>query len=337
MPLHYQGILDEHKAIRERVGVFDISHMGEVRISGPGACDWLNGLLSNQLERLGVSEGQYTFLLNERGGVIDDLIVFRSTEDTYFLVVNAAKIDEDMAWFEDKRIDGVTIVDLSESMGGLAVQGPRAAHLAESLAGADESLPARNNLVTWLGPEGDAWITRTGYTGEDGFELFAPNAAMMHWWERILKLGALPCGLGARDLLRLEMGYPLNGADLAPDRTPLEAGLGFFVDLDKEVLPGKDILLEQKRIGPAQKLTGFQMEGKAPPPRSGYSIFDGDQEIGTITSGALSPALKAGIGMAYLPSTHARSGIEIAVEIRGRKFPARTLKKPFYRKDKHPS
>ncbi len=328
MPIQYEGIVAEHRAVRESVGVFDISHMGELVVSGEESEAGLNRLLTNDLSVLGVGEGQYTLMLNEHGGVIDDLIVYRTGPDRFFLVVNASKIEEDVAWFETHLPTGIALENRSEDYGALAVQGPDAVALWERLE-AEKTLPSKNGIAEY---EGGLILCRTGYTGEDGFELFAPTKAIGDWFDRILAAGARPCGLGARDTLRLEKGFPLNGSDLDGEHTPLEAGLGFFVKLDKESgFIGSGVLARQKSEGLKVRLVAIAMTGKAPPPRHGYEVRDEEGETvpGVLTSGSLSPGLGLGIGMAYLPVAKAKLGTPLSIMVRERPFPARVVKKPF--------
>ncbi len=332
MPVQYQGIIPEHQAVRERIGVFDISHMGQVAVNGPLAEKWLNGLLTNDVASLENGQGQYTLMLNDRGGVIDDLILYRQADERFFLVINAAKIDEDVAWLQEHVQEGVQLDDLSAEFAGMAVQGPDTEVIAGQLF-SNTPLPQRNGIATYPSLSGEALICRTGYTGEDGFELFAPIDDAVSWWRRLIDLRVTPCGLGARDTLRLEMGYPLNGSDLTPDRTPLEAGLGYFVSLKKPAFIGREILLQQKDVGLASRLAALQMDGPGPPLRSGYAILEGGTRLGEIASGCLSPSLKIGIAMAYLPPGCYKPGRKLEVEIRGKHFPLTTVKKPFYRKD----
>ena len=334
MPVQYSGIIDEHRAVRETCGVFDISHMGQFFVHGPEATRWLDSLLTNHVAALDVGQAQYTFLLNDQAGVIDDLIVYRIGEQDYLLIVNAAKISEDAAWLEDHLIDGVTFADRSEQHGAIAVQGPDAPQVyAEMFEGLDAPpLPPRNGVVMIPMAMDRIFVCRTGYTGEDGFELVCPADATSAWLQKSIQSGAKPCGLGARDSLRLEMGYPLNGSDLSPDHTPLEAGLGFAVKLDKGAFTGSEILSSQKSGGLRQKLIGFEMVDKGPPPRPHYPIEKDGSVIGEIASGGMSPSLGKGIGMAYLPIEHSKIGGEIQIDIRGRKLNARIVRKPFYRK-----
>ena len=337
MPVHYTSIMEEHQAVRNALGLFDISHMGQFLVSGPGAGDWLNRMLTNNIHRLEVGECQYTFLLNDRGGVIDDLIAYRCSAGEFLLVVNAAKIEEDFAWMEAHRDADVEFKNCSNDFAGLAIQGPHSIRLFDLFFGAKESRPARNEIKHIQCECMEFFIANTGYTGEDGFEIFFPAQQAESVWNQILEkgaqLGIKPCGLGARDTLRLEMCYPLNGSDLSPDHTPLEAGLSFFVDLHKEDFIGRDALLKQKAEGVKRRLVPFRMTDKCPPPRPHYPIFKGDRQIAEITSGTLSPTLNVGIGMAYLPSEYARINEIIEIDIRGRRYPAVVEKKPLHRKE----
>jgi aminomethyltransferase len=340
MPVQYSSIREEHEAVRNRAGVFDISHMGELIARGPGAGAWLNTMLTNNVERLEVGAGQYTFLLNDDAGVIDDLIVYRLEEEKFLLVVNAARIEEDFAWLQahlpEPGSTATTIEDRSERYGGLAIQGPKIGELFTALFGQESELPARNRIATFELEGTKLLVARTGYTGEDGIEVFFPRDVAAKVWNQILQkgesLGIRPCGLGARDTLRLEMCYPLNGSDLSPERTPIEAGLGFFVDLTKPNFIGRERLLREKEEGPARRLVAFRMKGKSPPPRPHYRVFRNGADVGELTSGTLSPSLNYGIGMAYLPTPTPKPGEEIEIEIRGQKFPAVIEKKPLYKK-----
>jgi len=336
MPVQYSGIIDEHQAVRKNVGVFDISHMGQLVATGPRAGAWLNEMLTNNIDKLEVGTGQYTFLLNDRGGIIDDLIVYRTGPEKFLLVVNASRADEDFGWLQKHLGENGSLENRSADYGGLAIQGPRIVELLQSLVGPDTELPARNQIrdFDWHGTR--LTIARTGYTGEDGVEVFfaAQDAAKV--WDAILEkgkdLGIRPCGLGARDTLRLEMCYPLNGSDLSPEHNPIEAGLGFFVDLKKQKFVGREVLLDAKENGTPNRLVAFRMKSKGPPPRPHYSVWRDGERIGEVTSGSLSPSLNEGIGMAYVGSAHAKVGTEIEIEIRDRKLAAVIEKKPLYKK-----
>ena len=301
MPVQYSGIIDEHLAVRKNVGVFDISHMGQLIVRGPRAGAWLNEMLTNNIDKLEVGAGQYTFLLNERGGIIDDLIVYRTAPETFLLVVNASRTDEDFAWLQKHLGDNPELENRSADFGGLAIQGPRMIELLQAMVGKEAELPARNQIRDFDSAGIKLTIARTGYTGEDGVEVFfaAKDAAKV--WNEVLakgkELGIRPCGLGARDTLRLEMCYPLNGSDLSPEHNPIEAGLGFFVDLKKPKFVGKEVLADAKENGTPNRLVAFRMKSKGPPPRPHYSVWRDGERIGEVTSGSLSPSLNEGIGM----------------------------------------
>ncbi len=328
MPIQYTSIIDEHTAVRNEVGIFDISHMGQFIVSGPGAATWLNRMLTNNIERLAIGEGQYTLMLNDRGGVIDDLIAYRSGETEFFLVVNASMIDEDFAWLASHADEAATLRNESDLWAAMAVQGPKSQEIFAKVC-PGETLPPRNGIATL---KSGAIVCRTGYTGEDGFEFFTPAAVGIAAWESFIAAGAKPCALGARDTLRLEMAYPLNGNDLSPERSPIEAGLGFFCDLEKGDFVGRETLARQKADGPALKLTAIQYTEKGPPPRAHYPVVSADGGvIGELASGVLSPTLMTGIGMAYLPAEFSKIGTPLQIEVRGRLFPAQVVKKPFYK------
>ncbi len=332
MPVQYTSNMDEHLAVREAVGIFDISHMGQFFLRGEGAEEWLNGILANDVKKLAIGEAQYTFMLNEEGGVIDDLIIYRFGDDQIFLVVNASMIDEDFAWLNKHLADGLELTNESDDWAGMAVQGPDAVDTYAKLF-PERELPSRNGIDTWEDAGQRFIVCRTGYTGEDGFELFVSADEGITWFKKFVDAGAKPCGLGARDSLRLEVCYPLNGSDLSPKRTPVQAGLGFFCALDKRFI-GSEVLERQKAEGMKERLVAIKYVGKGAPPRAHYGVFtkDGDA-IGELSSGVFSPSLKEGIGMGYLPVEYAKIGTEVDIDVRGRKFPAKVVKKPFYKKD----
>jgi aminomethyltransferase len=337
MPVQYGGIVEEHKAVREAAGVFDISHMGEFFVGGAGALSFLNGLLTNDAGRLGVGQGQYTLMLNEEGGVIDDLILYRLHETEFLLVVNAAKIGEDRDWIKKQLPAGVSFTDQSASFSALALQGPKALEIARNFLGAGWPEPKRNEITRASWNCQPILTARTGYTGEDGLELFFANEIAENFFLTLLEagkpLGLKPCGLGARDTLRLEAGLPLNGNDLSPQRTPLAAGLGAFVSLTKEeIFPGKEILQKQKNEGVEETLVAFRVREKGPPPRPHYPLYGGAERVGEVTSGAPSPTLGAGIGLAYVRSSWAKPGTVLDLEIRGARVPVEVVKKPFYKR-----
>jgi glycine cleavage system T protein (aminomethyltransferase) len=332
MPVYYSGIVNEHQAVRNSVGIFDISHMGEIEVFGPEAEQWLNGLLTNNLTRLAVGEGQYTLMLNDKGGVIDDLIVYRLDQNHFFLVVNAAKIEEDSIWLNKHRAGEVTLLNRSDHFAAVAVQGPRSSELFRPIG----ELPDRNRIQAYRLGAVQVLVGRTGYTGEDGFEAFLPADSAVAIWNQFLELGKplqiLPCGLGARDTLRLEACYPLNGADLSPNRTPIEAGLGFFVDLGKNDFIGREPLLRQKTNGVVERLCAVRLAPKSAPPRAHYPVYAENRWIGELTSGTQSPTLGTGIGLAYLGTGYAKPGQQLEIEVRGRRFPATVEKKPLYKR-----
>jgi aminomethyltransferase len=336
MPVQYTSILEEHQAVRNNLGLFDISHMGQFVVTGPAAAEWLNEMLTNNIEKLGIGTGQYTFLLTESGGIIDDLIVYQTAPEEFLLVVNAGRTEEDFAWLKKNLPADANLRNRSADYGGVAIQGPRIVELLQSLVGTEATLPSRNQIREFDYQGIRLAIARTGYTGEDGVEVFfsARDAATV--WNAVLTLGKplgiLPCGLGARDTLRLEMCYPLNGSDLSPEHNPIEAGLGFFVDLSKPKFVGRDPLLEAKEKGMSRRLVPFRMKGKGPPPRPHYAVWHDGEQVGEVTSGTLSPSLNQGIGMAYVATEHGRVGSDLEIEIRGQKFPAVIEKKPLYKK-----
>lgn len=331
MPVQYSGILDEHRAVREAAGAFDISHMGEFLVEGDGACEWLDGLLTNRAAKLAVGEAQYTLMLDERGGVIDDLIVYRTGETSYLLIVNAAKIDEDDAWLVAHGKPGVSFENRSAEFSAIAVQGPVARGVFQTVF--EQALPTERNRVIEIQRNGvKGFAVTTGYTGEDGFEIVIPNAEAVGLWDALLAAGAKPCGLGARDTLRLEMCYPLNGSDLSPDHTPLEAGLGFFVDLTKDDFIGRAALAAQKEGGLPARLVAISVTEKSPPIRPHYPVWANGEIVSETCSGALSPTLGQGIAMAYLPPEFAKIGQVLEIEVRGKRYMASVVKKPFLKR-----
>jgi aminomethyltransferase len=336
MPEQDSSIMDEHQAVRNNLGIFDISHMGELIATGPRAGEWLNTMLTNNTAKLEVGAGQYTFLLNNSAGIIDDLIVYRIEPEKFLLVVNAARIDDDFDWLQSHLAMDVQLENQSEQYAGLAIQGPRVGQLFKAVFGEGKEMPARNRIAQFEFGAAKLWIARTGYTGEDGIEVFFRATEAPRVWNEILAkgapLGIRPCGLGARDTLRLEMCYPLNGSDLSPEHNPLEAGLGFFVDLTKPNFTGREKLQRVKEEGPSQRLVPFRMKGKGPPPRPHYRVFRNGSDVGEVASGTLSPSLNYGIGMAYLTTPAPKPGEEVAIGIRGQKFPAVIEKKPLYKK-----
>jgi aminomethyltransferase len=337
LPVQYTGIKQEAQAVRSSGGVFDISHMGQlfVRSATEGAAvAALDRVLTSSVTSLQPGAGQYSFLLNEAGGVIDDLIVYCLEDGTYFLVVNASKIDEVTQWLEQKLLDDVTLENTSSQFGGIAVQGPASAGWFESIQRAAGEpnpvpLPKRFGILDLPRSMGRFLVCRTGYTGEDGFELFCTSDFLGLWWDAVVDAGAIPAGLGARDILRLEKCYPLNGNELTPDRTPIECGLRFAVDMTKADFIGKSVLESQQEHGIKHRLVAVQQTGKAPPPRTGYVISADGQVVGTVTSGGVSPGLGCGIALVWIQAGHHTIGTDLMMEIRGKQFPCQVVKKPF--------
>jgi aminomethyltransferase len=321
MPVQYEGVIPEHRAVRTDCGVFDVSHMGQIEVEGPRAHDLLQSLLSNDLERIGPGEAQYTLLTNERGGILDDLIVYELDPFRHVLIVNASNAETDYDWIKEREVRGSDVRDISDRFGLLAVQGPRS---LERL-GLDEA-PA----FTFSEGEIDGiscMVNRTGYTGETGVELLVEAEDAPALWRQVLERGATPCGLGARDTLRLEMCYALHGNDIGPDTDAISAGLGWLCALDKD-FTGAEELRQIKEEGPARRLVAFVME-EAGVPRQGMQILQG----GEVTSGSHSPMLDRGIGMGYVDAGIAEPDTALTIDLRGRQWRARVVEKPIYRKE----
>ncbi|MGK7924153.1 MAG: glycine cleavage system aminomethyltransferase GcvT [Spirulina sp.] len=337
MPVQFAGLKQEHAAVRSRVGMFDISHMGKFTLKGSKLLSHLQPLFPSDLERLQPGQAQYSVLLNSRGGIIDDVIVYYQGEDetgvqSGVAIVNAATRSRDKAWMlAHLEESGITLQDVSRDKVLLAVQGPRAiAVLRPFVEGDIESLKAFEHLNASIAEE-SAFIARTGYTGEDGFEIMLEPAAGRQLWRSLLAAGVAPCGLGARDTLRLEAAMALYGQDITDDTTPLEAGLSWLVHLNsKGEFIGREVLEEQKENGIDRKLIGLEMQGRYIA-RHGYPIIAEGEKVGEVTSGTLSPTLDKAIALAYVPKRFAKKGTPLEVEIRGKTHPAIVVKKPFYR------
>jgi aminomethyltransferase len=322
MPVQYAGVIPEHRAVRADAGVFDVSHMGEIEVEGPRAKELLQGLLSNELDKLEPGKAQYTLLTNERGGIIDDLIVYELEPTRFLMVVNASNREPAFGWVKEREIRGSEVSDRSNEYALLAVQGPRS---LERL-GLEQGTP-----FTWEMGELDGvevMVNRTGYTGELGCELMTMPEDAGELWDRVLERGVVPCGLGARDTLRLEVCYPLHGNDIGPETDAISAGLGWTCALDKE-FTGAPVLREIKERGPERKLVAFVMEEKAIP-RQGMPIVD---PPGEVTSGSHSPMLDVGIGMGYVAADRAASGTDLTVDVRGRERRGRIVPKPIYKRE----
>jgi aminomethyltransferase len=321
MPVQYAGVIPEHLAVRRACGVFDVSHMGQLHVEGPQAHAFLQGLLANDLDRIGDGEAQYTLLTNDHGGIVDDLIVYRITGSHFLLVVNAGNRQAARAWLQEREIRGSDVRDASDDYALLAVQGPAAI----DALGLPSAPVFTHALGTVAGIE--ALICRTGYTGERGVELMCPAEDAVALWDAVVALGATPCGLGARDTLRLEVCYPLHGNDIGTETDAISAGLGWTCALDKE-FTGVEALRDIKAAGPRRRLVAFVMEEKAIP-RQGMSI-EGDGEV---TSGTHSPSLDVGIGMGYVPAAAAAPGTGLVIDVRGKPRRARLVSKPIYVKE----
>jgi aminomethyltransferase len=321
MPVQYEGVIPEHRAVRTDAGVFDVSHMGEIEVEGPKAGELLQSLLSNDLDKVDVGGAQYTLLTNEQGGIVDDLIVYRVEAGRYLLVVNASNREADFEWIREHEIRGSDVRDVSDEYGLLAVQGPRS---LERL-GLDEA-PA----FTWSMGELDGievMVNRTGYTGELGVELMVMDDDAPALWDAVLERGVTPAGLGARDTLRLEVCYPLHGNDIGPDTDAISAGLGWTCALDKD-FTGVEELRRIKAEGPARKLVAFVMSDPGVP-RQGMPIREG----GEVTSGSHSPMLDKGVGMGYVDVAHSEPGAKLTIDLRGRERTAEIVTKPIYEKE----
>ncbi|HEX9351386.1 MAG TPA: glycine cleavage system aminomethyltransferase GcvT [Gaiellaceae bacterium] len=319
MPVQYEGVIPEHRAVREDCGVFDVSHMGELDVEGPQARALLQSLLSNDLDRIEVAGAQYTLLTNERGGIVDDLIVYRLEGGRYLLVVNASNRETDYEWLKDRERPGSDVRDASDRYALLAVQGPR----SHERLGLDDAPAFTFEMGEIDGVE--CMINRTGYTGETGVELMAMAEDAERLWDAVLARGVIPCGLGARDTLRLEVCYPLHGNDIGPETDAISAGLGWVCALDKE-FTGVEELRRIKGEGPVRKLVAFVMQ-EAGIPRQGMAITEG----GEVTSGSHSPMLDRGIGMGYVPVDHSAPGSTLTIDIRGRERRAEVVPKPIYK------
>jgi glycine cleavage system T protein (aminomethyltransferase) len=321
MPVQYEGVIPEHKAVRMDAGVFDVSHMGELEVEGPTARELLQATLSNDIEKLQPGGAQYSLITTDAGGIVDDVIVYRLDEHRYLIVVNASNRDADFAWLKERELRGSDVRDVSDDYALLAVQGP---HALERL-GLGAGKPFTFEMAELDGVE--VMVNRTGYTGEEGVELACMEEDAVQLWDAILGRGVTPCGLGARDTLRLEVCYPLHGNDIGPQWDAISSGLGWACALDTE-FTGVERLREVKEQGPERKLVPFVMREKAIP-RHGMGIEGG----GEVTSGSHSPMLDVGIGLGYVPAARAKAGTELVIDVRGRARKAEVVKKPIYEKE----
>ncbi|MCS7182691.1 MAG: glycine cleavage system aminomethyltransferase GcvT [Thermoanaerobaculum sp.] len=339
MPVQYRGVLEEHRAVRTRVGLFDVSHMGELEVVGRRALDFVQYVTCNDASRLVPGRAQYSGLMTPRGTFVDDLLVHMVSPERFLLVVNAANKDKDYAYLcaQAPAFDQVEVYDRSAEYAQLAIQGPLAEAVLQKLTSVTLSEIKYYRFV-----EGDVAavrgiIARTGYTGEDGFEVYLPAAKAAEVWQALMQAGAehgiQPCGLGARDTLRFEACMPLYGQDIDDTTTPFEAGLDWIVKLEKGPFLGREALIQQRNAGIKRKLVGFAMLGKGIP-RHGYPLLHGSEEVGVVTSGTMSPTLGKALGLGYLPVALATPGTEVWVDIRGQRVPAQVVEIPFYRRKK---
>ena len=336
MPVQYSGIIDEHRAVRTRAGLFDVSHMGEFDVAGPGALPLIQGLVTNDLARIAPHQAMYTPMCTPEGGIIDDLLVYRLGDDHLMLVVNAANTAADLAWIREHAAGNVRVTDRSNDIALLALQGPRAQDILQQLTAAALS----DIRYYWFRDQvpiagRPALVSRTGYTGEDGFEVYAHAGDAVHLWNAILDAGRrdglLPAGLGARDTLRLEAGLLLHGNDMDTTTTPLEVGLGWTVKWTKGEFVGAPVLRRQKSEGLTRRLVGFTLQDRAIA-RHGYPIREHGAPIGRVTSGSYGPTVENSIGLGFVPLAYTEPGRRLGVEIRGRDAPAAVTKLPFYKR-----
>lgn len=338
LPVQFSGIKKEHEAVRTRAGLFDVSHMGDIEVTGRESLQFLQKMLSNDISKLKPGGIQYTIMCYENGGTVDDLLVYQKGENHYFLVVNAANTEKDFEWLQKHLTEDAVIQDVSDKYAMLALQGPFAEKILQRLVDSfnlQELKPFKfADGIKIAGKK--TLVSRTGYTGEDGFEIYCENADAPFLWQAILEAGkedgVEPCGLGARDTLRFEACLPLYGQELSSEISPLEAGLGFAVKLGKEAdFIGKDALIKQKEEGLRRKLVGIEMIDRGIP-RHGYAVYKGDEKIGEVTTGTQSPTLKKNIGLALLDSQYTAADTEIDVELRGKRLKAKVVATPFYRR-----
>ena len=339
LPVQFSSILEEHEAVRTQAGLFDVSHMGQFIVEGKDAESFINTIVSNDITKVEVDQAQYSAMCYEDGGTIDDLIVYKLADEKYLFVPNAANIDKDYAWLNEHLKGDVTLKNISDEIGLLAIQGPKTESILQKLTDIDLSKIvfyhfAQNVTIAGIP---DILVSRTGYTGEDGFELYLAGDKVAELWDKLLEAGKeeglKPCGLGARDTLRLEARLNLYGQELTKDISPLEAGIGFAVKTAKESdFIGKEALVKQKEEGVKRKIVAIELTGRGIP-RHGYKVFSaGDEEIGEVTSGTQSPTLKKSIGLALVAAEHSKIGTELKVEVRNKKIDAVVVKAPFYKR-----
>lgn len=335
MPVSYEGVNIEHRTVRENLGVFDVSHMGEFLVSGPNALELIQKICSNDASKLKDGQAQYAYMPGADGGIVDDLIIYRLNAEKYLLVVNASNIDKDWNWISQHNSMGADLRDLSDEMSLLAIQGPKAIEAMQSLTEVDLSAIKfyHFEIGEFAGVE-NVIISATGYTGSGGFELYCKNHQVEQIWKKVFEAGAeygiKPIGLAARDTLRLEMGFCLYGNDIDKTTSPIEAGLGWITKFNKEFI-NSEALKKEKEEGPKRKLIGFELTEKGIP-RQGYEITKDGKTIGKVTSGTMSPSLGKPIGMGYVETSYSTPGTEISIQIRNKPVAAVIVKTPFYKK-----
>ena len=340
LPVQFSSIKEEHEAVRTKAGLFDVSHMGEIEVKGTDSLKYLQKMMTNDISKLKNSGAQYTAMCYENGGTVDDLLVYKIEDDHYLLVVNASNIEKDFNWLQEHAEGNVELKNLSEDMAQLAIQGPLAEKVLQKLAGTNLSDIGFFKFQQDVDLNGKkALVSRTGYTGEDGFEVYCDAQDAVALWVEILETGkeegVLPCGLGARDTLRFEANLALYGQELSPEITPLEAGIGFAVKVNKEAdFIGKEVLKNQKENGVPRKLAGIEMIDRGIP-RHGYPVYKGEELIGEVTTGTQSPTLKKNIGLVLIKKEHAEPGTDLEVEIRGKRLKAKIAATPFYKREKN--
>jgi len=339
MPVQYAGVIDEHRAVRNAAGLFDVSHMGEIRVHGAGAQELLQRLTPNDVGKLAPGRAHYSGLLTERGTYVDDVLIYRLAAEDFLVVANASNAPRDLAWIASHAAGdgGVEVTDRSDDYALLALQGPRALEILAPLASPDPSSLRYYGFARGTVDGVPALVSRTGYTGEDGFEFYLPPAEAPRVWRRLLAAGAphglQPAGLGARDTLRLEAAMALYGHEIDETTTPFEAGLGWVVKLDKGEFLGREALLAQRAAGAPRKLVGFEVEGRGIA-RQGHAVLADGAPVGAVTSGTFSPTLEKALGMAYVPTRLEAPGNRLAIEVRGRELAAAVVPLPFYRRAK---
>ncbi|MDV3752169.1 glycine cleavage system aminomethyltransferase GcvT [Elizabethkingia anophelis] len=333
MPVQYSGVTEEHFAVREKAGMFDVSHMGQFFIEGPGSKELLQKVTTNNVDALEDGKAQYSCLPNENGGIVDDLIVYKIADEKYFVVVNASNIDKDWNHISKYNTFGAKMTNASDDMSLIAIQGPKATEILQKLTDTPlADIPYYNFTIGAVADVQDVIISNTGYTGSGGFEIYFKNENAVKLWDALTEageeFGMIPCGLASRDTLRLEKGFCLYGNDIDDTTSPIEAGLGWITKFDKDFV-SKDVFAKQKEEGISRKLVGFEMQEKAIP-RHDYEVVDAEGNIiGKVTSGTMSPMKKIGVGLAYVAKPHFKLGSDIFIRIRNKDIPAKVVKLPF--------